>query len=132
MIKNFLTIQIEYLVNDKDIIPFKQLCYTINHKIELESKCIFNQFSCIKLDKTIWKITCIQGFSSTDGYFYHIYNVKEEYKKLNTLGEMIFKRFYGLKRHLKYIKEKYTEFEFLEKSELDESEVSNYSYFDII
>ena len=59
MIKNFLTIKLQYLVNDKNLIIFKQLCHSINKKVELESKCLFNQFSCIKINKMVYEISCV-------------------------------------------------------------------------
>lgn len=132
MIKNFLTIQIDFLVTYKNLIPFKQLCHTINKKIELESKCIFNQFSCIKVNPMVYEISCIQAFSSTDGYFYHIFNVKDEYKKILNLATLTSKKFYGLKRHIKYIQDKYKDNNFLKEFEIDLNELENQLFFDII
>ena len=132
MIKNFLTIKIQYLVNDKNLIIFKQLCHSINKKVELESKCIFNQFSCIKINKMVYEISCMQAFSSTDGYFYHIFNVGDEYKKMLSFGTQVYKSFHGLKRHIKYIEDKYKDDNFLLKFGLNREMVKDYQFFDII
>ena len=132
MIKNFLTIKFEYLVSDKNLIIFKQLCHAINKKVELESKCIFNQFSCIKINTMVYQISCVQAFISTDGYFYHIYNVGNEYNKMLSLGSELSKSFHGLKRHIKYIQDKYKDEKFLSDFNLNSEIVKDYQFFDII
>ena len=132
MIKNFLTIKIQYLVSDKNLIIFKQLCHAINKKVELESKCIFNQFSCIKINKMVYEISCVQAFISTDGYFYHIFNVGKEYNKMLLLGTQVSKTFHGLKRHIKYIEDKYKDKNFLLEFNLNQEIVKKYQFFDII
>ena len=132
MIKNFLTIQIEYLVSYKNLIPFKQLCHSINKKIELESKCIFNQFSCIKLNSMVYQISCVQAFSSTDGYFYHTFNVKDEFNKMLQISTLVSKKFHGLKRHIKYIQDKYKDNNFLKEFQVNKDEIEKQEFFDII
>ena len=132
MIKNFLTIHIEYLVSYKNLIPFKQLCHSINKKIELESKCIFNQFSCIKVNQMVYQICCVQAFSSTDGYFYHTFNVKDEFNKMLQISTLVSKNFHGLKRHIKYIQDKYKDNNFLQEFQVSNDELEKQSFFDII
>ena len=67
------------------------------------SKCIFNQFSCIKVNRFTKFHVFKHQFS--DGYFYHIFNVKDDYKKILKFATLTSKNFWFKKTYQVYTRQ---------------------------